>query len=144
MAYEAQTYDKTRNANAAGKGGLEGALGGFATGASIGAAAGAVGGAGIGAIPGALIGGLIGAATVGAGSAGASAWTDDAAQKQEIAASEKSVASAKQMDKDMALDTQAMTRAAPKPSGLPAGSAYMPTSAGNTGYDAWKSQLRGY
>jgi phage tail tape-measure protein len=146
MASDVQKYDKTRNSNAAGSGGLTGALSGFATGAGIGAAAGAAG-AGIGAIPGALIGGLIGAAAVGAGSAGTSAWTDDAAQKQEIKVSEKNVASAERAEKEAAIDSQALARSAQRPGGgggggLPSGSSYLP-AGGTTSYDTWKGRLQG-
>ena len=146
MASDVQKYDKTRNSNAAGSGGLTGALSGFATGAGIGAAAGAAAG-GLGAIPGALIGGLIGAATVGAGSAGTSAWMDDAAQKQEIKVSEKNVASAERAEKEAAIDTQALARSAQRPGGgggggLPSGSSYLP-AGGTTSYDTWKGRLQG-
>lgn len=139
MAYETQKYDKTRNANAAGQGGLTGALSGFGTGAAIGAAAGG--------IPGAIIGGLIGAATVGAGSAGANAWTDDAAQKQEIKASEEAAKSAALAEKEGAMDAEAMKRANQRPGqyaapSLPSASTYLPSSGGVTGYDTWKAQLR--
>ena len=146
MASDVQKYDKTRNSNAAGSGGLTGALSGFATGAGIGAAAAGAATGGIGVLPGALIGGLIGAATVGAGSAGASAWMDDAAQKQEIKTSEKNVATAERAEKEAAIDSQALARSTQRPGGggggLPSGSSYLP-AAGATSYDTWKSRLQG-
>ena len=148
MAYETQKYDKDRNSTAAGTAGAEGALSGFASGAGIGAAAGAAATGplgGLGAIPGALIGGLIGAATIGAGSAGVGAWTDDTAQKNEIKASEESAKAAERADKENALDAAAIARADQRPGqyaspSMPSGSLYMPPSGRNS-YDVWKAQL---
>jgi hypothetical protein len=146
MASDVQKYDKTRNANAAGSGALSGAGAGIATGAGIGATAGAAGGP-IGMLIGAGIGAAIGAATLGATGAGAGAWTDDAAQKQEIKVSEKNVASAERAEKEAAIDSQALARSAQRPGGgggggLPSGSSYLP-AGGTTSYDTWKGRLQG-
>lgn len=142
---EAQKYDKTRNANAAGTGALTGASGGVATGAAIGGALGTALAPGVGTLIGAGIGAAIGAGT----GAGASAWMDDAAQKQEIKTSEKNVAMAEKAEKDAAIDSAALARSMQKPAsgraggaGLPSGSAYLPAS-GVTSYDSWKSRISG-
>tara|TARA_R110000868_G_scaffold84975_3_gene239283 strand:- start:18691 stop:19125 length:435 start_codon:yes stop_codon:yes gene_type:complete len=142
MASDVQKYDKTRNSNAAGTGAITGAGAGVGSGAAIGAAIGSIAG-----LPGAAIGAGIGALVGAASGAGASAWMDDAAQKQEIKVSEKNVASAERAEKEAAIDTQALARSAQRPGGgggggLPSGSSYLP-AGGTTSYDTWKGRLQG-